>query len=76
MKSKKILRSDDIEVLFEIIKNRNEYKENSEKGLVILLNGAWGSGKTTFLNDVEEYINNNDSQGLAENLFGNDISVE
>lgn len=64
VKSKKILRSDDIEVLFEIIKNRNEYKENSEKGLVILLNGAWGSGKTTFLNDVEEYINNNENYDL------------
>ena len=49
MKAKKVSRIKDIEVLFEVIKNMKEYRENSENGLVILLNGSWGSGKTTFL---------------------------
>ena len=64
MKSKKITRENDIKVLFEIIDNRIDYKENSENGLVVLLNGYWGSGKTTFLKDLEEYIEKNDEYEL------------
>ena len=64
MKTKKVYLKKDIDVLFEIINNKNDYKENSENGLVILLNGSWGSGKTTFLAELEEYINNNDNYEL------------
>lgn len=67
MKCKKINRENDMNVLFEIINNRDEYKESSENGLVILLNGSWGSGKTTFLGDVEQYINDNNDYQLFSN---------
>lgn len=60
MEQKKILRTMEIETLLEIINNRNIYKENSENGLVILLNGSWGSGKTTFLTQLKERIENED----------------
>ena len=60
-------RENDIKTLFEIIDNRDNYKENSENGLVILLNGSWGSGKTTFLKDVEKYIHNNENYELFTN---------
>lgn len=56
MQVNKVSRDIDIKVLLEIIRKRNEYKENSKNGLVILLNGAWGSGKSTFLNELEEKI--------------------
>ena len=64
MKAKKVSRIKDIEVLFEVIKNMKEYRENSENGLVILLNGSWGSGKTTFLNDFEKAISESSDYGL------------
>lgn len=67
MKSKKKLRENDINTLFEIIDNREQYKENSENGLVILLNGSWGSGKTTFLKDVEEHIKSSDKYEILLN---------
>ena len=44
-------RNEEIETLLEIIRNKDFYKENSENGLVILLNGEWGSGKTTFIRE-------------------------
>ncbi len=56
MEQRKVSRDVDIDVLLEIIKNRDNYKENSENGLVILLNGSWGSGKTTFLKDFKEKV--------------------
>lgn len=56
MKQIKIPRTMEIKTLIEIINNRNVYKENSENGLVILLNGSWGSGKTTFLTELKERI--------------------
>lgn len=64
MEIKKVSRENDIKVLFEIIDHRKDYKEISENGLVILLNGSWGSGKTMFLKDLEEYINNSDNYDL------------
>lgn len=67
MKSKIVSRKKDIDVLFEIINNRDIYKENSENGLVILLNGSWGSGKTTFLNELEKYINESELYELFSN---------
>ena len=67
MKFKIITRENDINVLFEIMNNRTDYKENSENGLIILLNGSWGSGKTTFLKELEEYINNVDDYELFTN---------
>lgn len=57
MKVKKVCRDIDVDVLLEIIRKREEYKENSQNGLVILLNGSWGSGKSTFLKQLEEKIN-------------------
>ncbi len=56
MKVKKVCRDIDVDVLLEIIRKREEYKENSQNGLVILLNGSWGSGKSTFLKQLEEKI--------------------
>ena len=67
MKVKKVSRSIDIDVLLEIIRKREEYKENSQNGLVILLNGAWGSGKSTFLKELEEKINECDDMQLFIN---------
>ena len=64
MKIKKVSREKDIKVLFEVIKNSNEYRENSENGLVILLNGSWGSGKSTFLDDFEQAIIESDNYEL------------
>lgn len=56
MKVKNVCRDIDVDVLLEIIRKREEYKENSQNGLVILLNGSWGSGKSTFLKQLEEKI--------------------
>lgn len=67
MKQKKYEREKDINILLEIINNRNEYKENSENGLVILLNGSWGSGKTTFLKDLEHKIMKDERYELFTN---------
>lgn len=64
MKSVIKKRDNDLNVLFEVIASREDYKENSENGLVILLNGAWGSGKTTFLNEVKEFIEQSDEYDL------------
>lgn len=56
MKAKLMSRIDDISTLIEIINNREEYKENSKNGLVILLNGEWGTGKTTFLEEFASKV--------------------
>lgn len=45
-------RVEEINTLKELIKNRDYYKENSQEGISILINGSWGSGKTTFINDL------------------------
>ena len=45
-------RVEEINTLKELIKNRDYYKENSQEGISILINGTWGSGKTTFINDL------------------------
>lgn len=45
-------RVEEIDTLKELIKNRDYYKENSQEGISILINGFWGSGKTTFINDL------------------------
>lgn len=45
-------RVEEINTLKELIKNREYYKENSQEGISILINGSWGSGKTTFINDL------------------------
>lgn len=47
-------RTEEIETLKEIINKRDYYKENSEKGISILINGSWGSGKSKFINDFCE----------------------
>jgi len=52
-------RNEEINTLTELIQNRDYYKENSENGISILINGSWGSGKTTFINDFCEKIKSN-----------------
>lgn len=64
MKKKLVERKNDVEVLINIIKNKNDYQENSENGLVILLNGEWGTGKTTLLREFVEKIEKNDELEL------------
>ena len=49
MDYKKVERVNECNTLLEIIDNKEIYKEISENGLVILLNGPWGSGKTKFI---------------------------
>ena len=56
MKKRIVPRANEISSMLEIINNIEQYKENSQNGLVILLNGAWGTGKTTYLNDLKETI--------------------
>jgi len=67
MKRKIVTRKEDIETLIEIIENREDYKENSKNGLVILLNGEWGTGKTTFLNEFIEKMNGKENIELFSN---------
>lgn len=50
------IRKEEIASLKQIIDNREYYKENSEEGLSILINGSWGSGKSTFINSFKESI--------------------
>lgn len=56
MRQKLVSRDNEIESMLEIMRNVDFYKENSENGLVILLNGSWGSGKSTFLSKLIEQI--------------------
>lgn len=56
MRQKLVSRDNEIESMLEIMRNVDLYKENSENGLVILLNGSWGSGKSTFLSKLVEQI--------------------
>ena len=74
MKSKIMSRVDDVSTLLEIIYNRDKYKENSENGLVILLNGEWGTGKTTFIEEFVDRINAIDDINLFNvyNAYEND----
>lgn len=67
MKIKSVTRKDDIDTLIEIIKNNEEYKENSKNGLVILLNGEWGTGKTTFLEEFTDKLQEIDNIELFNN---------
>ena len=60
MKYKTFSRENDCNTMIELIKNKEEYKEISENGLVILLNGEWGSGKTTFINELKDKIKKED----------------
>lgn len=53
---KDVSRIEEIETIIEIINNSEDYRENSLNGLVILLNGGWGTGKTTFIKNLEEKI--------------------
>lgn len=67
MKQKIKSRKDDISTLLDIIKNKDDYKENSENGLVILLNGEWGTGKSTFLKEVINELEKDDNVELFNN---------
>lgn len=74
MKTKLVSRRDDILTLLEIIHNREEYKENSKNGLVILVNGEWGTGKTTFLEEFIKELSSIDDINLFNvyNAYEND----
>lgn len=74
MRSKIMSRVDDVSTLLEIIYNRDKYKENSKNGLVILLNGEWGTGKTTFIEEFVDRINAIDDINLFNvyNAYEND----
>ena len=67
MKSNIQLRNEEISTLLEVIRKKEFYKENSEHGLVILLNGEWGTGKTTFINQFVGMINSQDDIELFNN---------
>jgi len=67
MKNNIQVRNDEISTLLEVIRKKDFYKENSENGLVILLNGEWGTGKTTFINQFIEAINEQDDMELFNN---------
>ena len=60
-------RNEDIQTLLEIIRKKEFYKENSENGLVILLNGEWGTGKTTFIKEFIDEIATIDNIELFNN---------
>lgn len=63
MYNKKILpRKNEIETLKQIIDNAEYYKENSENGLSIIVNGAWGSGKSKFINDLKSSFEQNSNE--------------
>ena len=59
-------RNEEIETVKELIKNRDYYKENSQKGISILINGSWGSGKTTFINDLCKNIELEDNYEIIK----------
>lgn len=61
MKKKIFSRENEIETILEIIRKKDDYKENSENCMIILLNGDWGSGKTTFLSELCNEIENEDN---------------
>ena len=60
MSFKKVSRENDCKTMIELIRKSEDYKEISKNGLVILLNGAWGNGKTTFIEELKEMISKED----------------
>lgn len=75
MKRKFYSREEEIDAILEIIKNKERYKENSEHCLIIMINGIWGSGKTTFLNELCEEIEKEDNIEIFNyyNAYENDF---
>ena len=67
MEYRLVSRKEEIGTLLEIISKKELYQENSKNGLVILLNGGWGTGKTTFLEEFIQEIENNDEVELFNN---------
>lgn len=74
MRQKLVSRDNEIESILEIMRNVELYKENSENGLVILLNGSWGSGKSTFLEEFVKRIEKEENVELFNfyNAYEND----
>lgn len=74
MKQQKVSRENEITSIIEIINNVDRYKENSLNGLVILLNGNWGTGKTTFIEELIENIREQENMELFNlyNAYEND----
>lgn len=67
----------------DLLESKFNAEYNTNYKFIYITNDEWTNiaksfdktKKYEYMDDFE-YINNNDSQGLAENLFGNDISVE
>lgn len=69
-KNTMIHRPDEIDKFINILTNKD--KVNYEiKSFNVALNGRWGDGKTTFLNQLLEHIQQNNSNGKIkyENMF-------
>ena len=67
----------------DLLESKFNAEYNTNYKFIYITNDEWTNIAKSFdktkkyeYMDDSEYINNNDSQGLAENLFGNDISVE
>lgn len=69
-----VSRKNEIDSMLEVINNVELYKENSQNGLVILLNGGWGTGKTTFLELLKKCIEEDNNIDLFNyyNAYEND----
>jgi len=50
-----------------------ETKDASDDGTIVALNGAYGSGKTTFIKKWEEYINKEKASAFTINTWENDL---
>ena len=67
----------------DVLENKYNQMNNTTYKMVFITEAEWKKRATSFdknkkyelIND-EEYINNQGSQGLAEELFGNDVNVE
>lgn len=68
-KNDKLERKNYAEILTGIV-------ETFEDGAVIALNGAWGTGKTTFVRMWEQYLKNDDFPVIYYNAWEDDISEE
>lgn len=75
MKKKTYSREEEIHAMIEIIKEKERYKENSENCMIIMVNGIWGSGKTTFLNQLCKEIEKEDNIEIFNyyNAYENDF---
>lgn len=67
MKKMMYSRENEVKTILEIIKNKEDYMENNDNCLIILLNGSWGSGKTTFISELCSAVQKNEDMELLNN---------